>query len=168
MKQNRRIRISYKSSKGESDRVLEPLKLVNYTEIWYMLAAFNGKIQTFSLSRITGAAITDEDISFNDPDELEKVLSGYGIYHDSSEPRIYRIRFYGWAAHIVSAQVWQKDQKIKHIDSDTIELSIPITNDTELLSRILFYGDAADPLEPEDFVLQYREKCSNMAKRYEH
>ena len=109
-----------------------------------------------------------EEISFSDSKRLEKLLDGYGIYSDDNPPMEYVIRFYSWAIPIVSNQVWQKDQKMSlSDDGNVLELRLPISNHTELLSRILFYGDAAEPVAPEDFVSEYKKKCRNMARRYE-
>ena len=99
---------------------------------------------------------------------FQKLLDGYGIYSDDNERREYVIRFYSWAIAIVSNQVWQKEQKLRLLeDGRVLEMRIPVSNHTELLSRILFYGDAAEPVSPQDFVDEYRRKCMLMAGRYE-
>ena len=109
-----------------------------------------------------------ERVAFSDHERLEKLLDGYGIYSDDNERREYVIRFYSWAIAIVSNQVWQKDQKLRLLeDGRVLEMRIPVSNHTELLSRILFYGDAAEPVSPQDFVDEYRRKCMLMAGRYE-
>lgn len=167
LKENKKVKLSYTSIKNKSERIVEPLKLVNYTEIWYLIAALDGSILTFSLSRIEKVEILNEDISFNNEEALERVLSGYGIYEKACQARLYTIRFYSWAARVVSRQVWQKDQSMKFLeDGETLELTLPITNHTELLSRILFYGECAEPIAPSDFVAEYRAKCIAMGKRY--
>ena len=168
LKSRRKIRLSYPTSKHHPLRVIEPLRLINYGEIWYLIAAVDGKLLTYSLSRIDDVEILDDDITFSDYERLESLLDGYGIYSDEKDTREYVIRFYSWAVPVVSAQMWQKDQRmILSEDGSTLELHIPISNHTELLSRVLFYGDAAEPVAPEDFVTEYRKRCIDMAKRYE-
>ena len=168
LRERKKIRLSYPSSRKHPVRVVEPLRLINYGEIWYLIAAADDKLLTYSLSRIEDVELLQEEISFSDSKRLEKLLDGYGIYSDDNPPMEYVIRFYSWAIPIVSNQVWQKDQKMSlSDDGNVLELRLPISNHTELLSRILFYGDAAEPVAPEDFVSEYKKKCRNMARRYE-
>ena len=168
MREKRRILLCYPSSKKHPKRVVEPLRLINYGEIWYLVASVDEAILTYSLSRISDVSVLDERVAFSDHERLEKLLDGYGIYSDDNERREYVIRFYSWAIAIVSNQVWQKDQKLRLLeDGRVLEMRIPVSNHTELLSRILFYGDAAEPVSPEDFVDEYRRKCMLMAGRYE-
>ncbi len=168
LKTKRRIVISYPTSKRHPTRTVEPLHLINYGEIWYLLAAVDGVILTYSLSRIADVTVTDIPISFSDEEKLRRLIDGYGIYSDDRNSREYVIWFYSWAIPIVSNQVWQKDQKMRLLEGGRIlELSLPISNHTELMSRILFYGDAAEPRAPEDFVAEYKMKCRDMAERYE-
>ena len=168
LKTKRRIVISYPTSKRHPTRTVEPLHLINYGEIWYLVASVDEAILTYSLSRISDVSVLDERVAFSDHERLEKLLDGYGIYSDDNERREYVIRFYSWAIAIVSNQVWQKDQKLRLLeDGRVLEMRIPVSNHTELLSRILFYGDAAEPVSPQDFVDEYRRKCMLMAGRYE-
>lgn len=168
MKNGKRIKLHYPTSKKHPIRVVEPLRLINYGEIWYLIANVSGKLLTYSLSRIEDVEIEEDDIEFSDSERLQSLLDGYGIYSDELASREYVINFYSWAIPIVAAQLWQKDQKLSlSSDGKTLELRLPISNHTELLSRILFYGDAAEPIAPDDFVSEYRIKCREMAKRYE-
>ena len=168
MREKRKILLCYPSSKKHPKRVVEPLRLINYGEIWYLLAAVDDVILTYSLSRIADVTVTDIPISFSDKEKLRRLIDGYGIYSDDRNSREYVIWFYSWAIPIVSNQVWQKDQKLRLLeDGRVLEMRIPVSNHTELLSRILFYGDAAEPVSPQDFVDEYRRKCMLMAGRYE-
>ena len=162
-----RVRIAYPSG-SVPERVIEPLQLVNYGEIWYLVATVKDdeekKLLTFSLSRIKDVEILDEKITYADREKLERFLSSYGIYN-SDDDKEYVIRFTGWAVKVVSNQVWQKDQKGRFMPDGSYELSFSSPSDVELLSRILFYGSAAEPIAPPDFVKKYWKSVEDMAKR---
>ncbi len=167
LKNSKRILLRYLSA--ERLRRIEPLKLVNYGEIWYLAAIDVDKgerIVTFSLSRIISVEIIDEDIVFSDFAKLERFLDGYGIFNNDQQESEYVIHFTGWAKDIVKNQIWQKRQSLKELEDGTLELHLPVSNDTELLSRILFYGTSAMPVSPASFVEKYRKACIEMAGRF--
>lgn len=167
LKNSKRVLLRYLSA--DRLRLVEPLKLVNYGEIWYLAAIDvdkGGKMVTFSLSRISDVLPTDEDILFSDGARLERFLDGYGIFNNDLEESEYVIHFTGWAKDIVKNQVWQKNQKIVELGDGTLELRMPVSNDTELLSRILFYGTSAMPVSPPSFVEKYQRACIEMAGRF--
>ena len=156
-----------------TENVVEPVRLVKYGELWYCYAVYKGSrsrgIYTFNLSRITSIRLLDEKAAWDSElnHKIDNVVKSYGIFYGKGEARIYKIRFTGWAADNVEAQIWQENQKIEWNDDRTaLVLSMPVSVDTELMGRILFYGDCAEPLEPQDFVERYREKCLKMADRY--
>ncbi len=164
---HKRIRIIYPSGKVKI-RILEPLRLVNYAEIWYLVASSpenNYAILTFSLSRIAEVDVLDDDIVFSDRKKLDLFLSSYGIYNNDSEPVVYTIKFTSWAARIVSRQIWQKDQVGKILSDGSFILSLPAVSDVELLSRVLFYGSEAEPVSPPSFVEKYWDSVKRMAER---
>ncbi len=168
LKKKRKIEIYYPTSLRHPRRIVEPLRLINYGEIWYLVACIGDSLLTYSLSRIKDVRVADEGAEFTDYESLERLLDGYGIYSSrAKEERIYVLHFHSWAISIVMNQIWQKDQEISLLDGGkTLEMRLPISDHTELLSRLLFYGDAAEAIAPDDFVSEYREKCKNMARRY--
>lgn len=166
MKKRRRILMHYPQGKVPT-RVVEPLILINYGDIWYLLASDvrDDFIMTFSVSRITRVEELEEAIEFSDYPKLERVLDSYGIWYDNRGGKEYVIRFTGWARDTVSHQIWQKDQRGEFDDNGDYVLTFTSSSDVELLSRLLFYGDAAEPLSPPEFVEKYWRKVEAMARR---
>lgn len=166
-RKHKRVVISYPSGNVKK-RILEPLQLVNYAEIWYLAASSPDdgyEIRTFNLSRISDVEVLDEKIVFSDREKLASFLSCYGIYNGTSESVTYTIKFTSWAARIVSKQIWQKDQSGMWMDDESYVLSVPAVSDVELLSRVLFYGADAEPLSPLEFVRKYWDRVDQMAGR---
>lgn len=160
-----RVRISYSNIvQQDTERLIEPLELINYSAIWYVRAYdfIKEKILTFSLSRIRKIDILDEKRTFRDYERLKKEdLSGYGIY-SGGDVETYTIRFYGIVSWIVSNQVWHRNQVGRWIDNSTYELSIPASNPTELVAKTLSFGPDAEPIAPERFVTLYNKKVQQL------
>jgi predicted DNA-binding transcriptional regulator YafY len=59
--QERRLRLSYARGVGASvERLVDPLGLVAKGSLWYLIAAVDGDIRTYRVSRMSGAELTDE------------------------------------------------------------------------------------------------------------
>ncbi len=167
MRRKKLVKLHYPTGKVPW-RTVEPLRLINYGEIWYLLATEKGSkdfIFTFSVSRIEGIELLDEDVTFSDFDRLDRMSDSYGIWYSDKGDVEYVIRFTGWARDTVRNQIWQQDQKGSD-DGKVYTLVLPAASDVELLSRILFYGEFAEPVAPASFVEKYRSKVKAMAARY--
>ncbi|MBQ0071492.1 MAG: WYL domain-containing protein [Spirochaetales bacterium] len=170
IKEKYKVELGYVNAKGhESKLEIYPLQLINYSQIWYLMAKTQyASIRTFSLSRIASASIKDyEKFEFDDYSILEKATSGYGIFTSVKvEPIWYTMRFYGVAANIVANQTWHKEEKGRWVDG-AYELSVPATSDVEVMGRMLSYAPNAEPLSPEAFVQRYREIIGQCKERIE-
>lgn len=153
-----------KSPDSESeDRDVDPLRLVNYQNAWYLIGYdLNRKgLRTFRLSRVEKIIIADRKADEHDEKNLDDILdSSYGIFlSDSSE--IFTMRFRGGAAVRVSSEIWHEKQRARWIDGE-YELSVPAASSVELLSKLLSFGADAYPVSPESFVKEYRETVEMM------
>lgn len=170
----KRVSILYcRPKRRHFKRLVEPLELINYSSVWYLRAvdtqAYNGpEIKTYSLSRIKEIEVMNEFFEFTDTSELEKIdESGFGIfYNPKAEIKNYTMRFYDNIAYIVSLQVWHKNQSGRWIDDDTFELTVPATNDIELVSKVLSYGVKAEPIAPEEFVENYKNEIKTLKDKF--
>lgn len=60
----RRLSMTYQSQNGEGrDRLVDPLGLVARGSIWYLIAAVDGEVRTYRVSRIAVARLTDEQFT---------------------------------------------------------------------------------------------------------
>jgi predicted DNA-binding transcriptional regulator YafY len=60
---DRQVRMVYQRSDGPADRLVEPLGLVAKGSVWYLIAASNGDIRTYRVSRIQSVTITSEPVT---------------------------------------------------------------------------------------------------------
>ena len=59
----RRLAITYRRGDSEVERSLEPLGLVLKAGVWYLVAASDGQVRTYRVSRIRSATVGDEPIT---------------------------------------------------------------------------------------------------------
>ena len=171
--QPRELEITYTDSKGaESERVIIPLRLVNYAGKWYCVAldSKSGEMRTFAVSRIRCAntAQHSQKITLPQASEVERYLSSsYGIFKGEPIGRA-TLRFYGGAARAVREQVWHKDQTAIPVSlsdgSEALDLTLPVHDWTELLGRALRCGSNCEIMTPEGFRAQWREEIGRMGK----
>lgn len=179
--QPRELEITYTDSKGtESERVIVPLRLVNYAGKWYCVAldSKSGEMRTFAISRIRHAKTAQPCRKTILPpnDEIDRYLSSsYGIFKGEPIGRA-TLRFYGGAARAVREQVWHKDQTItitpvpesspdgggSSSTPEAIDLTLPVHDWTELLGRALRCGSNCEVVAPEEFRAQWREEIGRM------
>jgi predicted DNA-binding transcriptional regulator YafY len=55
-----RVRLSYASRAGESERLVDPWGLVDKDDVWYLIAGTGKGQRTFRVDRIVDAALTEE------------------------------------------------------------------------------------------------------------
>lgn len=166
--------IGYESNSGKkSERAIEPVKLINYSGKWYLLAYCHSseEYRLFLLSRIIKIKETDEQcIVKPDKNKISKYLnSGFGIYK-SAETTDVKIRFYDNIFYIVKDQIWHENQKIK-IGKDAkgnnfLDLTIPVSNSEEIVGKVLRYGGSAEILEPVNFRNIWLAEIKRMYDRF--
>jgi predicted DNA-binding transcriptional regulator YafY len=176
------LQIIYLNVKGSmSERIIEPEHIINYGGNWYMICwdRLKSSLRTFHFSRImsmqlTGTPFTDhttdwhsEEFSSYD-EELHSYISGsFGIFKGKTLA-LARIRFYGPAIHIVKTQIWHPSQSViedrEKDGTSYLEMSVPVANYTEILSRILAFGSQARPLEPPELCHLWKKEIKAMGR----
>lgn len=73
------VRFIYPSSEGERSCEVEPHKLVNTKGIWYLAARDDGKLKTFSFSKLSRVVVTSASFEA-DPALLERLTLDDGIW----------------------------------------------------------------------------------------
>jgi predicted DNA-binding transcriptional regulator YafY len=56
----RRLRLTYQRGDSTVERLVDPLGLVAKSNVWYLVAAVDGELRTYRVSRVRAAALTDE------------------------------------------------------------------------------------------------------------
>lgn len=173
MRDSHCISIEYMNLKGEkSTRLLEIHRLINYGGNWYLIAFDRDKedLRTFNMSRIIFLSLTKKKYERRTKafeKEIEEYMKdGFGIYHGKKAVKV-KILFSGQAARIVSTQKWHEKQVVEQGENKKgepfTELTFPVTDYTEILYKVLSFGSQAKPLEPLDFVQQWKDEIKKMS-----
>jgi predicted DNA-binding transcriptional regulator YafY len=83
-----RIAITYDRGEGATRRVLEPLGLVLKAGIWYVVAAWDGQIRTYRVSRVVAAEPSDERFDRPGGFDLAAYWSESAAAYERDVPRI--------------------------------------------------------------------------------
>lgn len=175
MKSELRMTMHYKNARSElSVRHIEPLRLVNYSGRWYLLAfdLKHKQLRTFHLSRIISIVPIQGDRiqkRFGEEELDTFITSGYGIFM-GKEVTYVTFRVYGWAKETLATQTWHKEQQLKTVkegNAEALEVTLPAADLHEILSSLLAFGAAAKPISPPEFVQLYRDSLSDMQKNLE-
>jgi len=75
----RRVRFTYPGNGGPKTYEVDPHKLVNLKGIWYLAARHDGRLKTFSFSKLDLPAVTDT-VFEPDPKLLEQLQADDGIW----------------------------------------------------------------------------------------
>jgi predicted DNA-binding transcriptional regulator YafY len=75
----RRVRLAYPGKSGPKTYEVEPHKLVNIKGVWYLAARHEGRLKTFSFSKLDLPVVTDA-VFEPDPKLLEQLQTDDGIW----------------------------------------------------------------------------------------
>lgn len=170
---NSALTIAYTDSKGgRKNRGIVPLRVINYSGKWYCVAldSLSREMRTFALSRMDDVRPASlPDLVLPPEEEIEKFVSdSYGIFK-GLPTGIATLRFHEGAARFVSNQVWHRDQVIQTgkdaADPESIDLSLPVHDWTELLGRALRCGSQCEVLSPPEFRERWIREIEKMSAR---
>ena len=167
---NKRCTITYKalSSVNQEERDISPQTLLRYRDNWYTDAWCHSRnaLRTFALSRISSIKQTGADAKTVESDELiQHYTTSYGIFSGKATENAV-ICFTGIAAEEVSHEIWHPEQQLQWIDKETLHLTVPFFDATELVMDILRWGDMAEVIEPPALREKITKIFENCNKRY--
>ena len=164
-----RLGITY-FSRGTNEtttREISPQRLVHYRENWYVDAWCHMRedLRSFAVDGIRSIEQRSAPARKVDNHSLEAHLtSGYGIF-GGQRVRWATLRFDPDRARWISTEVWHPDQK-GHFDAEGhYLLSIPFSDDRELIMDILRHGGYVEVIEPADLRVKLRAEHLAAANR---
>jgi len=165
--EDRGVCITYQDPKGRrTERVIEPLKLVNYQGRWYILAfcRLRRAMRLFHTARMTGVRLLDQRFS-PDLSQCDRYLEeSFGIF--KGEPRHWaQIAFTGEAARVVRCQRWHRRQEMEETE-DGVVLTVPVADFTELIMKVLQFGSRARVITPPELREAMAREIQAMAALY--
>ena len=153
---------------SNSERRVSPQRLIYYRDNWYLDAWCHLRqgLRSFSIDAITALFVTSEKAIEIDESELNRELeSGYGIFSGPAT-QVARLRFKPEIARWVSRETWHPEQASEYEVGGYYLLSVPYSQDTELIREILKYADEVEVLEPPALRARVRARITATQRLY--
>lgn len=164
------LAITYRSSMGrQSSREIEPLRLISYQGRWYLFAYCRLRIglRLFHIARISKASLRRESFTRQSDDNFDSYLSSaFGIFKGEVLFTA-TILFTSTAAELVRHQRWHRDQVIEETEQGLL-LHLPVSDDREIVMKILQYGAMARVIQPEELRRRIQQEALAITEGYEN
>jgi predicted DNA-binding transcriptional regulator YafY len=166
----RRLKIRHynRNENRETERVISPQRLVHYRDNWYVDAwcHLRNDLRSFAVDAIRAAEPLDERAKDVPKAELDEILkSGYGIF-GGKQVTWAKLQFSAKAARWVATQQWHSKQNGEFVEGGGYVLSLPYSNDRELIMDILKFGADVEVLEPAALRKRVREELAAAGRLY--
>ena len=152
--QERQLRLTYRRGDGAAvERLVDPLGLVAKGSVWYLVAAVEGEVRTYRVSRMQGARPTDQ------PCRRPKDFDLAAYWEQSSAQFVANLPRYPATVRVASGLVarihsaWRY-ARIEHEGPPTadgwIELSMQFEVEEEACEYVLSLGPQIEVVEPQE------------------
>ncbi len=172
LKQDRRIRFSYKSytrSATTTGIVLEPYFVKIFKQLWYVIGlnVKDGQIKTYSLDRISSLNILQE--TFKMPENINPAdffKDCFGIITNKNNPKRIVLRVEPTQAKYFRAlPLHHSQQEEIHDDYSIFSYKMRITYD--LKEELMSHGASIEVLEPKELKTLIRTELERALKHYQ-
>lgn len=166
--QRKRLVIGY-HARGRDEfnqREISPQRLVHYRDNWYLDAwcHLRNKLRAFAVDAITEVQVLDQTALEVDDASLDRELgSGYGIFA-GAQVQWAVLRFSPERARWVASEKWHPRQEGRFLDDGCYELTLPYSQEPELLMDILRHGRHVSVEAPESLRAAVRAEHLAAAK----
>jgi predicted DNA-binding transcriptional regulator YafY len=166
----RRLRISHLNRRDGTvlERDISPQRLTFYRDNWYLdsWCHLRKAIRSFAVDAIERVEVLTENAREVAATKLERELgSGYGIF-SGSKTRTAKLRFSPERARWVAQEQWHPEQHGEFDADGYYLLSLPYSQETELVMDILRYGDEVEVLGPAALRSRVGETIQAMQRVY--
>ncbi len=150
------------------EREVSPQRLVYYRDNWYLDAWCHLRkgLRSFGVDAINDAEKTDKKAKNVSEKKLNEVYrAGYGIFAGKSTHKAV-LRFTKERARWVSREIWHSEQESYFDEEGRYVLTIPYSNDTELMMDIMRYGAGMEVLSPSGLREKVKVSHERAAGQY--
>lgn len=158
----RQIKLTYhnRSNGDTNERTVSPQRLMHYRDNWFLEAWCHARndLRTFSLDRILVVETLADTATEIDAETMQsRFASSYGIY--SGEPAGWAVlRFSPRQANWVVGEQWHPDQKTRFLEDGRYELSVPYSQNGEIIKEILSHGEHVEVVAPPELREEVRRR----------
>ncbi|MBU0680438.1 MAG: WYL domain-containing protein [Proteobacteria bacterium] len=152
-----------------SKRRIDPYHGVRFEGDWYVIAYCHLRkaIRTFSLARISEAAVHPERFTIPDDFDFQAIsASHFGVHWSDNETKV-RIRFGKEVAPYIRERTWHESQQITNNEDGSLDLELTVSHLFELKKWLLSWGSQAQVLEPGELAKEIKAEVGAMARLYD-
>lgn len=166
----RQITFAYEGrAAGKSTRrVASPQRLVYYRDQWYLDCSDEQKhaLRTFSVDRMHDIELLARPARDVGDDELDAALTaGYGLFAGPALDRA-RLVFTAERSRWVADERWHPEQVGRFLADGRYELTVPYSDERELVGEILRHGADVEVVEPAFLVKVVRGRLERAVATY--
>ena len=166
----RRLRVwHFNRQKGQGvQREISPQRLVHYRDNWYVAAWCHMRedVRLFSIDALSKVEVLEsaaKDVSHRSLNEM--FGASYGIFNGRPK-NLAVLRFTPERARWVRREEWHPQQEGRDEPDGSYVLSVPYSDDRELLGDILRFGADVEALEPKELKLRVQSALLAGAANY--
>ena len=150
------------------EREVSPQRLVHYRDNWYLDAwcHLRDDLRNFSIDAIADLHVLDTSAKEVTARTIDEALgAGYGIF--GGTPKAWaKLRFTKERARWVERETWHPQQE-SHTEADgSYVLSVPYSDDREILGDIMRFGADVQVLEPKELRSKVQKTLLDAVGRY--
>jgi len=134
-----------------STRDISPQRLTHYRDNWYLDAWCHQSraLRSFSVDRIRKSQPLEQiALEISDAELDAHFASAYGIFAGAATHTAI-LRFTPERARWVADEQWHPEQQSRWLIDERYELTVPYSNDKELIMDILKYGPDVEVIAPD-------------------
>jgi predicted DNA-binding transcriptional regulator YafY len=150
------------------ERELSPQRIVHYRDNWYLDAwcHLRNDLRSFSIDALHGVDVLGEKSKEIAAAELDRVLgASYGIF--AGTPKAWAVlKFTPDRARWVRGEMWHPMQEEREDSDGSFELSVPYSDEREILGDILRYGPDVSVLAPKELRQKVQQAGLAIVSRY--
>jgi predicted DNA-binding transcriptional regulator YafY len=164
-----RMEIGYRavSTGRETWRKVDPYQvcIMNGTIYLVGFCHLRNAVRTFAMDRIKDFVVLDESFQLPKDFSLEDYLQSAFLVM-RGDPQTVKVRFSPGAAQIVRERIWHPTQELRELPDGSLDVSLKVPINYEVISWILGFGSAAEVLQPPSLRKQLSEELQRAAAIY--
>lgn len=164
-----RVEIEHQSSDGKYlKREIDPYRLFYSNGFWYILGwcHFRDDVRTFALDRIRKVKMLEKHILTKAGFDFDEYMAKCWRSYYLEDPQKVCIRFSPVAAKEIKRKEWHPTQRIKDKKNGSLELTVTVSGQDEIMRWVLSWGKEAQVIQPRTLKIRIKEEISAMARAY--
>lgn len=159
----------YNRQNGKTvQRDISPQRVVHYRDNWYVDAwcHLRDDLRSFAIDALSGIQVLNTPAKELAPQSIDSLLgAGYGIF--GGHPRAWAVlKFTPQRARWVQGEVWHPQQESRVEADGSYVLSVPYSDDREIVGDILRFGADVEVLAPKGLRTKVQKTLLDSVGRY--